>query len=93
MSMHAIPEELPDLAVTAKVHEVFFVLERGNGQWSPGAKVLHVFETEEAAETAAEDLATKFPLRHFGVAALRSECQHLAKPVLTVRVHERRLPV
>jgi hypothetical protein len=65
---------------------VFFVLQRQNGHWSVGAKIMGVFSDEAEAEHAALGLKTGHPQQSFGVANLRSEARTVPQPHEIVRV-------
>lgn len=75
-----------EVETTAKVDAAYFVVERDGAQWSPAAKIWHVFPQEPQAEAAAKSMKEIYPQRHFGVAVLRSEARHVRKPVEIVRV-------
>lgn len=69
-----------------KAEGVYFVLQRLNGHWSRGAKIMEVFASESLAETHAANLKDQYPLQCFGVAALRSEARMVEHPIEIVRV-------
>jgi hypothetical protein len=88
MSLHLQPVEdmVHEMASAPAVEPVFFVIQRGNGHWSPAAKIMAIFDNESLAETHAANLKDKHPQQTFGVAALRSEAQIVPDPIHIVRV-------
>lgn len=95
--LHAIEGEAPqsvldDEAETEMAMEIaplaaaFFVLQRQNGHWSVAAKVMAVFDREDAAEQAALALKRGHPQQHFGIAMLRSEAREVEVPFKIVKV-------
>lgn len=71
-----------------RVPPVFLVLQRANGHWSPGAKVVHVTRDEEDAEAYALHHKRLHPQQAFGVFMLRSEAREVENPVEIVRMTE-----
>ena len=91
MSMHVQSVEdtpMPAIAAGASVDAVFFVIQRANGSWSPGAKIISVHSTEMIAEAHAAKLMKDHPKQTFGVAMLRSEAREVMNPIEIVRVIE-----
>lgn len=86
LHLHSIQDAIPDHALAGAVDTVFFVIQRANGHWSVGAKIIDVFNNEAAAEAAASDHKRKQPQQNFGVAMLRSEARNVVNPVEIVRV-------
>lgn len=91
MSIHLTAIEGGDEApavtnLAAAVEPVWFVIQRANGDWSPAAKILHVFQTEESAEREALHMKRIHPAQNFGVAMLRSEAREAPEPFQIVRV-------
>lgn len=66
----------------------FLVLQRANGHWSPGAKVVHVTRDEQDAEAYALHHKRICPQQAFGVFMLRSEAREVKNPVEIVRMTE-----
>lgn len=67
------------------VESIYFVLQRANGSWTPGAKIISVFATEQVAEVFAAEQKKKHPQQVFGVASLRSEAREVENPIQIVR--------
>lgn len=68
------------------VDQVYFVIQRANGHWSPAAKIINVFADEKIAEIFASQQKKLHPQQHFGVAVLRSEAREVSNPIEIVRV-------
>lgn len=79
---------VPPEAEPCVTDRVYFVLQRSNGHWSPAAKVLSVFATEQIAETFAAQQKRLHPQQHFGIAVLRGEAREVSSPIEIVRVEE-----
>lgn len=67
---------------------VYFVIQRSNGHWSPGAKIVHVVPLEVQAEALAARLKQEHPHQHYCVAKLRSEARVVETPIHIVRAPE-----
>jgi hypothetical protein len=85
MPIHLRP--VPDVKAQAasKVKEVFFVVQRSNGEWDVGAKIMSVHDTEQTAQEAARKLKAAHQQRSFGVFALLGEVHVVPEPVQFVR--------
>lgn len=79
---------IPPAADICMADEVYFVLQRANGHWSPAAKIVTVFATEQIAEAYAAQQKKLHPQQNFGVAVLRSEAREVAQPIEIVRVEK-----
>lgn len=76
---------VPDIDEACTVDAVYFVLQRANGHWSPGAKIISVFATEQIAEAFASQQKKLHPQQHYGVSVLRSEAREVPNPIEIVR--------
>lgn len=83
LHLHAVPD---DLGLRGGVEPIFFVIQRANGSWSPGAKIISIHHIESVAEDEAAKMKKLHPQQAFGVAALRSEAREVLVPVEIVRV-------
>lgn len=82
-------QRLVPVAETAIVAErVYFVLQRANGHWSPAAKILGVFASEDVAELHAAQQKKRNPHQAYGVAVLCSEAREVKQPIEIVRTEE-----
>lgn len=79
-----IPEPLP----TQKITPVYLVIQRANGHWSVGAKIITVCDSEDIAEAFASQQKTLHPQQAFGVFVLRSEARTVMQPIEIVRTFE-----
>lgn len=84
LHLHAISNTDPVAAF--KRDKLFLVLQRSNGSWSPGAKIMTVAYEEEVAEAMATQFKKLHPQQIFGVFMLRSEAREVANPIEIVRV-------
>jgi hypothetical protein len=90
ITLHAIadaPPETPVVDTVPAVDPCYFVIQRANGQWSPAAKILFVFQNEQDAERQALVMKRLHPGQHFGVALLRSEARENPEPFQIVRTN------
>lgn len=65
--------------------KIFFVIQRGNGQWTVGSRIISVHAVETDAEAEAMALKKKQSHLTYGVAMLKSEVRAVAEPYETVR--------
>lgn len=79
---------VPIVDEACTVDQVYFVLQRANGHWSPAAKIISVFATEQIAEAYAAQQKKIHPQQHFGVAVLRSEAREVAQPIEIIRAEK-----
>lgn len=75
---------LPEVP-TGQVTATFLVMQRANGSWSPGAKIITVCESEDIAEAFALQQKKLHPQQAFGVFMLRSEAREVQAPIEIVR--------
>jgi hypothetical protein len=82
------PPTIPpvECAAAAAPRQTFFLIQRQNGHWSPGAKIIAVYEDQGVAEAAAILSKKDHPQQHYGIASLFSEALPVANPVEIVRV-------
>lgn len=85
MSVHLHPVSTDPLPTT-KVREVFLVIQRSNGEWSPGAKIMSAHSNERDAQDEARKLKELHPQQSFGVFVLLGEARVVSKPIEFVRV-------
>lgn len=80
------PEEEPQSLAVPKLDAVFLVVQRQNGHWSSGAKIVSTHDHETDAESHAWKLKRDHPQQCFGVFKLRSEAREVKNPIEIVRV-------
>ena len=85
MPVHLRPVPNVELAPTTKVNEVFMVIQRSNGDWSPGAKIMSLHQDEREARDEARRLKEQRPHQTFGVFVLIGEAQTVPEPIQFVR--------
>jgi hypothetical protein len=86
MSLHlrSLRDLPPDLASSSDA--VYFVLQRADGHWSPGARIIGVYGSAQVAELAARKQKRTYPQRCFGIAVLTGEAREVADPIEIVKV-------
>jgi hypothetical protein len=78
MSLHLHPVEvMPSVEPLPHIDPVFFVIQRGNGHWSPGSKIITVTDDEQVAEQFAAQQKKLHPQQHFCIAKLVSEIHNI----------------
>jgi hypothetical protein len=73
MSLHLHPVENAGPTPLPHIDAVFFVIQRGNGHWSPASKVIYVTDDYLTAEHFACQQKKLHPQQIFGISKLVSE--------------------
>jgi len=81
LHLHAVNTPVADDAVKP----LFAVVQRRNGDWSPDARIIALFDREAEAELFATEYGRTHPHLRFGIWQLRSEARLVEKPVQVVR--------
>jgi hypothetical protein len=87
MSLHLHPVENAGPTPLPHIDTVFFVIQRGNGHWSPASKVIYVTDDQDIAEAFAAQQKKLHPQQTYGVAKLRSEI-HIIDSLQIIRTTE-----
>lgn len=86
LHLHSVTEEPAPEKAGPRADPVFMVIQRSNGSWSVGARIVGLGTDEEVAEAVAMQWKRNHPQQTFGVFMLRSEAREVKAPIEIVRV-------